>query len=191
MKTVDLTIRPAAKAATYRIIRLHDRDRMLILSCVPAYLPSHWRRARSFPCCQPLVGSCPWCDSSERRDHAYLGVLVTTPTQPPFRAIVEAPPSSLRAAMEAENVVSLFGLTLDSRRSQKKATPQITLIPAPEGLRCKSQPIEQDDILRTLCKVYALPDPADFTTTAEWQLATRLRISSAEYSPAKHQPPVE
>ena len=200
MTDIDLTVKPAVRVPTYRLVRLHSQDRMLILTPHPAFLASHWRHARSFPCCQKLVGSCPWCDQCDRREHAYLGVLVPPTTMPPYRAILEAPPGPLFAAMNAQNLNIVFGSTLISRRTAAKATPEINLLPftgkdAEERvltrLDSKFHPISQQDILRTLCKIYALPDPLEFKTTGEWKLAVKLRISSPDFTPAKHQPPSE
>jgi len=190
MATVDLTVRPYTRRPTLRLIRIGDLIRFQILSTCPSYLDSHWRRARTYPCTMKLVGSCPWCDTSEKRQHAYLAGRRLGQNSDSFQCILELPPSALHVAMDAEQANDLHGWRLTADRPRKHATPQVKLYPPQPTERERTHAIPATEIVRTLAKIYALPDPDDLDTAA-WSWAVKARTSSPDYSPSTHQPPAE
>jgi hypothetical protein len=44
---------------------------------------------------------------------------------------------------------------------------------------------DQRETLRTIAKVYALPDPAAYDTEKEWLQAVQIRADDPDYSPGK------
>ena len=48
-------------------------------------------------------------------------------------------------------------------------------------------PLKADprDTLRTIAKVYAMPDPAAYDTEKEWLAAVHVRVSDPDYSPGR------
>jgi hypothetical protein len=164
--------------------------RFQILSEVPSYLDSHWRKSRTYPCTLQLVGACPWCDTAEKRQHAYLAGRRIEQNDQKSLCVLELPPSSLHAAMDTEAHSDLHGVGLIAMRPRKHATPEIKLYWPKPSERERAGPIASTEILRTLAKVYALPDPDDMDTEA-WAWAVKARTSSPDYSPSTHQPPAD
>jgi len=62
----------------------------------------------------------------------------------------------------------------------------MTIEPRPPNVSAPPPPIGSDQVLRTLAKVYALPDPAAYETENEWLLALEIRTRSPDYSPGRH-----
>jgi hypothetical protein len=175
-----LSRRPHVLPPTLPLVRVRDSARGVFLANAPIFFGTHWRIGRSFPCMLPLLGACPWCTSSERRDHAYIPVMLGHPGSRPTRDLLELPPS---AFCENPNV---YGKWFIAQRRSKKAPISIEVEDRKPEQSAPPPAIAADHSLRTLAKVFSLPDPLNFQTEAEWLLAVRLRIEHPDYSPAKH-----
>jgi hypothetical protein len=191
MWTVDLRTRPALSRPTLRLLRPMDGSRIHVLSTQPCFARSHWRRCRSFPCTKSWIEECPFCDHASSREHAYLIGHPWTHNKQPSLYVIDLPAAAFLKALEQHTYDTIAGTQLEIRRPAKHATPQI-LIYRSTDVDEKSAPLpEQTEVLRTLCKVYSLPDPESYATRQAWNLAIKLRISDPEYSPSRRQPPAE
>jgi hypothetical protein len=178
--TDALARRPQVLPPTLPLARVKQHAHGTFLAATPLYLASHWRLGRSFPCLAPLLSHCPWCAGSERRDHAYIPVLLThVPDRRP-RVLLELPPY-----LFTENA-ELYGRHFTASRRCARAPVHLEI--SDRGQEEPSPPpsIPRDQVLRTLAKVYALPDPALYSTEAEWTLALQIRITSPDYTPGRH-----
>ena len=184
MSLLDLSKRPALAKRTHRLVRLNADELVVLLCHSPAYFPSHWRSGHTFPCMAPILSTCPWCKACQSRDHAYVAGVqhrVQGWTEP---VVIEMPPQSLHDAMERADATDLHSYIMRATRRYSRAPLHVDL-KEPEKRHDKT--IDHDAILRTLCKVYALPDPDAFPTTGEWKLACELRTNHADYTPARRQ----
>jgi hypothetical protein len=179
--------RPPIVHRTYRLLRVHESLRGLIISHAPVYLCSHWRKGRTYPCVRTLLGDCPWCAATPQRQHAYIGIVAYTPARAPTRCILELSPASLQAAMTRANVFDPYARPFDAQRTYKKSPVELRLLEPLKPEEPVKTPIDTNEIVRTLAKVYALPDPSDHGSEEAWLLAVRLRVNSLDYTPAKHQ----
>jgi hypothetical protein len=175
---------PQCVPRTLRLIRVYDVVRGIITSHEPLYLASHWRIGRSYPCIKHVVGVCPWCKGLPRREHAYIGVTTSTKAGQLFRAIMELPPDALAAAMRDVETGDLYALGFDASRRHAKAPLKIDLHDGPDRVAAVGVTTTSTDILRTLAKVYGLPDPWTFTTEEDWKHQVYLRTNDPEYSPS-------
>jgi hypothetical protein len=179
---------PRTMQSPLRLVRVYDRLAGVFVSREPLYLGSHWRQGRSFPCVRKLLRECPWCRSTARREHAYLGVLVKTAPGHYYRAVIEIPPATVAQALADSDQEDLWGLAFQASRRHKKAP--LSLVVSDErcpGIENQAQ-TTSFDILRTLARVYGLPDPLEASAKESWLLQVQLRITHADYSPAKHGP---
>jgi hypothetical protein len=187
MWDVNLSTPPTLLPPTLPLIRVRDHLNAVALAPKLDYLPSHWYNSRSFPCTMPLIQTCPWCDKTPKRLHAYLPILLKPPTADAYQAILELPATAATAAYNDHQEPILYHYCTITRR-HKKATPQITF---GDQIKTTLMPpmVQPLQTLRTLCKIYALPDPLNYSSHAEWSLAVKLRISQPTYSPSRSQPP--
>jgi hypothetical protein len=73
-----------------------------------------------------------------------------------------------------------------TRRS--KRAPVMIEIEAPRADAAAPPPrLDHRETLRTIAKVYALPDPAAYETEQKWLFAIQDRVNDPNYSPAKNQ----
>jgi hypothetical protein len=180
--TDALSRRPRVLPPTLPLVRVASMARGLFLADSPLYLPSHWRLGRSFPCVAALLQHCPWCAGAERREHAYIPVLLAHTGYKPTRDLLEVPPHVF-----TENA-GLYGKCFTASRRSKRAPLLVSIEPRPDDKPPPPPPIDAHQVLRTLAKVYALPDPAAYDTEHEWLLALQIRTDSPDYSPGRHNP---
>lgn len=147
----------------------------------PLFLGSHWRQSRSYPCTTTLLEECRWCASSARRDHAYIAVALTSSVAPSRKTVLELPAATFVTTS------FLYGQRFILRRSGKRQPVTIEISSRPD--EAPAPPPLRDDmcIIRTLMKVYGLPDPKSYATEHEWLLEVQVRVNHPEYSPSKSQ----
>jgi hypothetical protein len=177
-----LSRRPRVLPPTLPLVRVVSFARGLFLADSPLYLASHWRLGRSFPCVAPLLQHCPWCAGAEKREHAYIPVLLAHVGYKPTRDLLELPPHVF-----TENT-RLYGMYFNASRRSKRAPVLMTIEPRQDNIPTPPIAIDNAQVLRTLAKVYALPDPAAYETEHEWLLALQIRTDSPDYSPGRHNP---
>jgi hypothetical protein len=182
---------PRILPSTLRLIRVRERLLSIVLSAKPVYIGSHWKNGRNVPCTRSLLNECPWCVSTPLRHHAYLGVRVTPPAATRFDAVVELSPQALLEATQVAATQNLHGLTLVCSRRHKKAPIDIHLDVDQHAALAILRIISTDDVLRTIAKVYGLPDPASYDGDQAWLLALRSRVFDPTYSPSRAQPPTD
>lgn len=184
----ELNERPRSVSTTLRLVRVYSKLAGIFASEAPLYIGSHWRNGRSWPCVKKLLGHCPWCKGTPRREHAYLGVIITAAPDQKYRAVIELPPDTVHTALTISGAAEPFRHGFTAERPRPKAPLRLKvdsdLVPGWETLR----PTDAFEMLRTIARVYALPDPAEATARETWLLNLRLRIEDPEYSPAVRQP---
>ena len=184
-----LHVAPREVPSTLRLIRCRETIAGIVLSTHPVYLRSHWRNGRSYPCTKTLIDECPWCASTPARPHAYLGLLVTTKTTDPFKAIIELTPQSLRDGLAEAGITDPYAYVLLATRRHKKAPLEIHLEAPPDHTTGALKYVGADSMLRCLARVYGLPDPEEYDGEQSYAMALRARVFDAQYSPARSQPP--
>jgi len=129
----------------------------------------------------PLLDECRWCVSSARRDHAYIGVLLRCGSSPSRKVIVEL------SAATFIDVSFQYGQVFIARRKHKRGNVEIEISERPENSPTPMTKIDHFSILRTLMKVYGLPDPYAYNNERDWLLDVQTRVIHPEYTPAKSQ----
>ena len=177
--TDALSRRPRTLPPTFPLCRVHDFARGTILVDAPLFLASHWRLGRSFPCLKSILPSCPYCAGCEQRHHAYIACVLNNGAAHTMNVVLELP------AKCCPPDTSLYGKHFTATRRGKRSPVIIELSdrrddePAPPPRR------DQCETVRTIAKVYALPDPAAYDTEMEWLLAIEARAADPDYSPGK------
>jgi len=180
MSLIDrLTQRPGTTPPTLPLIRVRNVARGTILSSKPLFLPSHWRSSRSFPCTAELLGSCPWCVATPRREHAYIAATLLQATTRPRTIVLELPPHTLPTPAQ------LYGVCYLATRRSHRAPIVVELSTRPDNAPAPPPAIATDEILRTLRKVYHLPDPAAYRTEDLWLLDLKARVEHPDYTPQR------
>lgn len=172
-----LAKRPRILAPTLPLSRIQNAARGLFLSNAPLYLASHWRTSRSFPCLATILTTCPWCAGCESRHHAYFPCLLKWDTTGSHRVILELP---ARAMPEIDD---LYGKVFIATRRTPKAPVTIELDDAAAAAATPPPRVDHRETLRTIAKVYALPDPAAYATEQEWIIAVHTRANDPDYTP--------
>jgi len=176
-----LAIRPAICPPTWPLARIKDLAMGSFLCDSPLYLGSHWRLGRSFPCTTTLLEECRWCGSSERRDHAYIGVSLNCGSSPSRRVIIEL------SAATFIDINFQYGQRFVAKRKHKRGNVEIEISERPLDAKAPAAKIEQFSMVRTLMKVYGLPDPYCYDNERNWILDVQTRVNHPEYTPAKSQ----
>ena len=185
MSVIDtLSTRPSARPPALHVVRCHDQLVFISLSNAPLFLASHWRNGRSFPCSADLIGECRFCSPCPRRVHAYLaGMIASGNGQSWFKGAVELSPEPLLRLMDESGVADLLGHCLALDRQHKRGSVQVSF--RKEQRRPNLSAIGHMEILRTLTRLYALPEPDDYLTEEAWLLAVRIRVMAPDYTPAR------
>jgi len=179
-----LAARPQLRRPALRVVRCRDNLRLVSLSHSPLFMASHWRGGRSFPCSRDLIGECRLCASSTRRHHAYIaGTINSGNGEHWFRAALETPPEPLLRAIDESKSPDLLGRCLQLNRPHKRGSIQV-IIKDEEKPRALAA-TEPSELIRTLMRLYALPEREDFQTEEAWLLAVRMRVMDKEYTPAR------
>jgi hypothetical protein len=174
-----LSRRPRTLPPTLPLSRVRDYARGTILVDAPLFLASHWRNGRSFPCLEKILPSCPYCSGCEQRHHAYVACVLNSGGTHTSIVILEL---SARCFPLEEH---LYGKHFTASRRGKRSPVDVEISdrqsdePAPPPRR------EQRETLRTIAKVYALPDPVAYDTEKEWLAAVKIRVLDPDYSPGK------
>jgi hypothetical protein len=187
MSVESLLAPPPLAPPTLRLLRCPDRMPLWVLSETPLYMASHWRNGRSYPCTATLFNYCLWCRSHERREPAYIGVLIGTEVS---KRILEVPPRPLLEIIKAlPEGRTLLGATITPRR-HSRYSPIMLDCELSSATNFKGPRITPADILRTLAKVYGLPDPLGVDPEA-WTKAVMERVTADGYNPSTKLPPAE
>jgi hypothetical protein len=174
-----LASRPKILPATLRLCRVNSFARGAFLTRTPLYFASHWRLGRSFPCVKTILPNCPWCAGCERRDHAYIAAVVSSGSTAWSRVILELPAHSIPERN------SLYNKPFTAERRSKRSQIIVNVADDLAGDVSHPTAIPAAEILRTIAKVYSLPDPLAYPTETEWLKALQIRIEDPNYSPAK------
>jgi hypothetical protein len=182
-----LTRAPHLPSRPLRLIRCGDTLKVHVLCTRAIYLPSHWRKRRSYPCVRSLQLSCPWCVSHEVRHHAYLAVARRSQQDEWEQVILELPPQPLQEALDQlpHNTLEYLGLT--GQRHTKHSQPDLHFITLSQESRCVLPLVPEQRIITTLCAVYGLPRPDAFADERTWLTAVQQRVQADGYTPARRQ----
>jgi hypothetical protein len=188
MFDAQLSERPAVVPTTLRLVRCYDRLAGVVASHEPIYFGSHWRLGRSWPCTKKLLGHCNWCKGNTVRTYSYLGVLVVHNTNQYYKAVLELPPDRLAEAMKIAELDDPYWHEFEAIRRAKRQPIRLTLSKLCITTQTQSPPVLPWDMLRTLSRIYGLPDPHEAAARDTWLAQVDLRTSDPEYSPAKQLP---
>ena len=183
MITDDLSRRPSVLPPTLPLHRIRQSARGLFLTTAPLYLASHWRDGHSFPCLAKLLTHCPWCAGCEARHHAYFPCLLRCDIQKAHRVVLELP------ARTVPEIPDLYGKTFTLTRRSTRAPVTIEFDNAPPTAADPPPRLDHRETLRTIAKVYALPDPAAYPTEKQWLVAVDARVTDPHYTPAQNPTP--
>ena len=173
-----LSRRPRTLPPTLPLSRVHDFARGTILVDAPLFLASHWRNGRSFPCLSTILASCPYCAGCEQRHHAYIACVLNNGGTHTMKVVLElpakcCPPDEL-----------LYGKHFVATRRGKRCPVNVEISDRQNDEPAPPPKADPRDTLRTIAKVYALPDPAAYDTEKEWLAAVQVRASDPDNSPA-------
>lgn len=184
MITDVLSRPPSLLPPTLPLHRIRQSARGLFLTTGPLYLASHWRAGHSFPCLATILTTCPWCTGCEPRHHAYFPCLLKWDVTNAHRVVLELP------ARTAPEISDLYGKLFTASRRSARAPVSIEFNNAPPNAAAPPPRLDHRETLRTIAKVYALPDPAAYQTEKEWLVAVDARANDPDYTPAKNTPAV-
>lgn len=185
MITDVLSRRPSVLPQTLPLQRIRESARGLFLTTGPLYLASHWRAGHSFPCLATLLTTCPWCKSCEPRHHAYFTCLLKWDITYAHRVVLELP------ARAVPEITELYGKIFTATRRSARAPIILEIENAPATAAAPPPQVDHRETLRTIAKVYALPDPSAYSTEKDWLIAVDARVNDPDYTPAKNEPHVQ
>jgi hypothetical protein len=184
MITDALSRRPRLLPPTLPLHRIRQSARGIFLTTAPLYLASHWRNGHSFPCLATILPTCPWCAGCEPRHHAYFPCLLKWDISNAHRVVLELP------ARTIPEISDFYGKVFTATRRSTRAPVTVTFDNAPPNAAAPPPHVDHRETLRTIAKVYALPDPAAYATELEWLVAIEARANDPDYTPAKKATPV-
>ena len=183
-------VRPPRREPCLQLVRIHDRAVFLLISDRFLWLPSHWEQGRSWPCTERLCGTCPRClQSSPRRNYAYAGALHGyLHTEQRDLVILELSEHVAEQILEKKDQAagesfteyvrgSAWTVTKPNRYAKAKIERLQPTVP--------SITVPEESIIRTLCRIYSMPERENFSSMGEWQEAVQRRILDPAYSPGK------
>ena len=178
-----LSRRPPIAPPTLQLYRIRNSARGLFLSTGPLYLASHWKGGHSFPCLATILTTCPWCVACDARNHAYFPCLLKSDSTGPHRLVLELPAKTI------PQMTDLYGKTFTASRRAPRAPVTIEFDNAPPNAPNPPPRVDHRETLRTIAKVYSLPDPAAYANEKDWLVAIHARVNDPDYTPARNLTP--
>jgi hypothetical protein len=180
---------PYARTRPYRLSRPGSSEILLLLTTQPLFLGSHWRLGHTWPCLRSILPACPYCASSDPRQHAYIGAQRSRNSDSSEPQVFEFSTQTwLSLTNGTDEIADHRGHIISATRRSKRAPVELKWL---DKILKIPRSINHDEILYTLCNVYRLPLPHGTDNANEWRLAVQLRVNCPDYRPFTSKEPTE